>query len=140
MVVGIHKRAVGVFSHRRDAEQALHELRDSGFGMDRVSVVAQNKDGDNDIAGTEVREKIGDKADEGAKAGAVAGGTLGGLTGLLVGLGTLAIPGIGPIMLAGATATALATTLAGVGIGAAAGSLLGGLVGLGIPEETSQGV
>jgi hypothetical protein len=63
---------------------------------------------------------------------------LGGLTGLLVGLGTLAIPGIGPIMLAGATATALATTLAGAGIGAAAGGLLGGLIGLGIPEERAR--
>jgi hypothetical protein len=138
MVVGVHKRAVGVFSHRRDAEEALHELRDSGFAMDRVSVVAQNTDVPNDIAGAEVREKVGDKADEGAKAGAVTGGALGGLTGLLVGLGTLAIPGIGPIMLAGATATALATTLAGVGIGAAAGSLLGGLIGLGIPEERAR--
>ncbi|MBW4671250.1 MAG: histidine kinase [Cyanomargarita calcarea GSE-NOS-MK-12-04C] len=138
MVVGLHKRAVGVFTNRRDAEHALHELRDSSFPMDKISVVAQNTDGDSDIAGAEVREKVGDKSDEGAKVGAVSGGALGGLTGLLVGLGTLAIPGIGPIMLAGATATALATTLAGVGIGAAAGSLLGALVGLGIPEERAR--
>ncbi len=138
MVVGVHKRAVGVFAHRRDAEHALHELKKSGFAMDRVSVVAQNADGKDDIAGAEVRERVGDKSDEGATVGAVSGGTLGGLTGLLVGLGTLAIPGIGPIMLAGATATALATTLAGAGIGALAGSLLGGLIGLGIPEERAK--
>ncbi len=137
MVVGIRKRAVGIFSHRREAEDALHELRNSGFAMDRVSVIAQDNDGDN-IAGAEVHEKVGNKADEGASLGAVSGGTLGGLTGLLVGLGTLAIPGVGPIMLAGATATAIATTLAGAGIGAAAGSLLGGLVGLGIPEEEAR--
>jgi hypothetical protein len=137
MVVGLRKRAVGIFSHRRDAEDALHELRNSGFAMDRVSVIAQDTDGSN-IAGAEVHEKVGNKADEGASLGAVSGGTLGGLTGLLVGLGTLAIPGVGPIMLAGATATAIATTLAGAGIGAAAGSLLGGLVGLGIPEEEAR--
>jgi len=41
----------------------------------------------------------------------VTGGAVGGLTGLLVGLGALAIPGVGPVMLAGATATALATAL-----------------------------
>ncbi|OKH49773.1 hypothetical protein NIES2101_20280 [Calothrix sp. HK-06] len=139
MVVGLHKRAVGVFSHRRDAEDALHELRNSGFAMDRVSVIAQDVDGKDNIAGAEVHDRVGNKADEGASLGAVSGGTLGGLTGLLVGLGTLAIPGVGPIMLAGATATAIATTLAGAGIGAAAGSLLGGLVGLGIPEEEARG-
>ncbi|MBW4601576.1 MAG: histidine kinase [Calothrix sp. FI2-JRJ7] len=139
MVVGLHKRAVGVFSHRRDAEDALHELRNSGFAMDRVSVIAQDVDGKDNIAGAEVHDRVGNKADEGASLGAVSGGTLGGLTGLLVGLGTLAIPGVGPIMLAGAAATTIATTLAGAGIGAAAGSLLGGLVGLGIPEEEARG-
>jgi hypothetical protein len=138
MVVGIHKRAVGVFANRRDAEDALHELKKSGFDMNRVSVVVQDADGDKNIAGAEVTEGVGDKSDEGATFGAVSGGTLGGLTGLLVGLGTLAIPGIGPIMLAGAAATALATTLAGAGIGALAGSLLGGLIGLGIPEERAR--
>ncbi len=138
MVVGVHRRAVGVFAQRRDAEAALHELKKSGFDMNRVSVVVQDADGDENIAGAEVTERIGDKSDEGATVGAVSGGTLGGLTGLLVGLGTLAIPGIGPIMLAGATATALATTLAGAGIGALAGSLLGGLIGLGIPEERAR--
>ncbi|NDJ24593.1 histidine kinase [Nostoc sp. B(2019)] len=137
MVVGLHKRAVGVFSNRRDVEQALHDLKNAGFGMDRVSVITQDGERD-DIAGAEVRDRVGDKSDEGAKAGAVTGGALGGLTGLLVGLGTLAIPGIGPIMLAGAAATTLATTLAGAGIGAAAGGLLGALIGLGIPEERAR--
>jgi hypothetical protein len=55
-----------------------------------------------------------------------------------VGLGALAIPGIGPVMLAGATATTIATTLSGGAIGAAAGSLVGALVGLGIPEERAR--
>ncbi|MEH2380677.1 MAG: histidine kinase [Nostoc sp.] len=137
MVVGLHKRGVGVFSNRRDAEHALHELKKVGFDMNRVSVITQDGDKD-DIAGAEVRDRVGDKSDEGAKVGAATGGALGGLTGLLVGLGTLAIPGIGPIMLAGAAATTLATTLAGAGIGAVAGSLLGALIGLGIPEERAR--
>jgi hypothetical protein len=140
MVLGQHKRAVGVFSTRREAELALKELRDSNFAMDRVSVIAQDADKLDNIAGADVRDEIHDenKADEGAATGAIAGGTLGGLTGLLVGLGTLALPGIGPVMLAGATATAIATTLAGGAIGAAAGSLLGALIGLGIPEDEAR--
>lgn len=138
MALGAHKRAVGVFSNRQDAEYALTELRDSGFPMDKVSVIARDADGRDDIAGVETRKDVGNKADEGAAKGALTGGTLGGLTGLLVGLGALAIPGIGPIMLAGATATALATTLSGAAIGAAAGGLIGALIGLGIPEERAR--
>ncbi|MBE9007398.1 histidine kinase [Fortiea sp. LEGE XX443] len=138
MVVGVQRRAVGVFPNRRNAEEALHELKNSGFPMDRVSVIARDADGKDNIAGTQVSDRVGDKSDEGAAVGAATGGALGGLTGLLVGLGTLAIPGIGPIMLAGATATAIATTLAGAGIGAVAGGLLGALIGLGIPEERAR--
>ncbi len=138
MALGLNKRAVGVFSNRRDAEHALNELRDSGFPMDKVSVIAKEADHDDQLAGADMSDRVGNKADEGAKAGAVTGTALGGLGGLLVGLGALAIPGIGPIMLAGAGATALATTLTGAGIGAVAGGLIGGLVGLGIPEERAR--
>ena len=134
-----HRRALGVFPHRREAESALHELRDSGFPMDRVSIIKRDADEHDNLAGSEVRDRVEDsKADDGAKKGAVSGGVLGGLTGLLVGLGTLAIPGVGPIMLAGATATTIATTLAGTAIGAVTGGLLGALIGLGIPEEQAR--
>lgn len=143
MALRQHRRAVGVFSNRHDTEVALRELRESGYPMDRVSVITRDADRQDDIAGADVRGDIrerteGNKADEGATTGAIAGGALGGLTGLLVGLGTLAIPGIGPIMLAGATATAIATTLAGGAIGAVTGGLLGALIGLGIPEERAR--
>lgn len=138
MVATVRRRAIGTFANRRDIENALHELKKSGFDMDRVSVIAKDAEHRGDIAGTETQERVGNKADEGATTGAISGGALGGITGLLVGLGTLAIPGIGPIMLAGATATTLATTLAGAGIGAAAGGLIGGLIGLGIPEERAR--
>ncbi|MBW4581076.1 MAG: signal transduction histidine kinase (STHK), LytS [Tildeniella nuda ZEHNDER 1965/U140] len=147
MALGHHKRAVGTFSNYSDAETAVRELRDSDFPMDRVSVVGRDTDRAADIAGAGAGDSLGDKskqvahdtqADEGAKKGAAAGGALGGLTGLLVGLGALAIPGIGPVMLGGALATALATTISGGAIGAAAGGLVGGLVGLGIPEDRAR--
>ncbi|WP_009631478.1 general stress protein [Synechocystis sp. PCC 7509] len=137
MVLGLNKRAVGVFSTRNEAEHALHELNNSGFPMNKISVIAKD-DNQADIAGVDVQDKVGNKADEGASAGALTGGVLGGATGLLVGLGALAIPGVGPIVLAGEVATALATTLAGGAIGAAAGGLIGALVGLGIPEKEAK--
>ena len=130
-----YKRAAGLFYSRDEAEAAVRALRDAGYDMDRVSVIARDAD---KIDGHDTTEEVGNKADEGAATGAVTGGALGGITGLLVGLGALAIPGIGPILLAGAEATAIATTLAGAGIGAAAGGLIGALIGLGIPEEKAK--
>ncbi|NES96585.1 MAG: histidine kinase [Desertifilum sp. SIO1I2] len=133
-----HKRAVGVFPTRNATYNALESLRSASFNMERVSVITRDAKHEDDIAGVDVQDKVGNKADEGAAAGALTGGALGGVAGLLVGLGTLAIPGIGPILLAGAEATAIASTLAGAGIGAAAGGLIGALVGLGIPEERAK--
>lgn len=135
------QRAVGIFRTQEQVESALRSLKKANFDMDQVSVIA--RDSDQSPAGVAREDKDrqiseGNKADEGARTGAATGGVLGGLTGLLVGLGALAIPGIGPILLAGAGATALATTLAGTAIGAAAGGLVGGLVGLGIPEEHAR--
>ncbi len=125
-------------SHSLNNQCSLLEIKQSGFPMQNVSVVGRNADTEDRVAGVEVHKSIDNKADEGAVAGAVTGGTLGGLTGLLVGLGTLAIPGVGPIMLAGAAATTLATTLAGTAIGAGGASLLGALIGLGIPDNDAQ--
>lgn len=130
-----YKRAAGLYYSRDEAEAAVRELKDTGYDMDRVSVIAKDADR---VAGHTATEEIGNKADEGAATGALTGGALGGITGLLVGLGTLAIPGIGPILLAGAEATAIATTIAGAGIGAVAGGLVGALIGLGIPEEKAK--
>ncbi len=134
------KRAVGVFSSRPEAEKALGELQDAGFAMNQVSIVAKDPnrlDHSSRIGETQEFTET-TLVDEGAKTGAAAGGAIGGLTGLLIGLGTLAIPGVGPVVLAGATATAIATTLAGDAIGAVVGGLAGGLIGLGIPEERAQ--
>jgi hypothetical protein len=142
MITTNHKRSVGVFSSYQAAEDALNELREDGFTMEQVSVIAQNierMEQSSRIGETQVQDMTNtNHGEEGATAGATTGGAIGGLTGLLVGLGTLAIPGVGPVMLAGATATAIATTIAGGAIGAAAGSLVGGLIGLGIPEERAQ--
>ena len=144
MVVLNDKRGIGIFTDYQTTERALRELKDIGYGMDHVSIIGQDSEHLNQSGQTgdaqiqDIQADDGNRAEDGAKTGVISGGTVGGLTGLLVGLGTLAIPGVGPIMLAGATATALATTAAGGAIGAAAGGLVGGLVGLGIPEDRAK--
>ena len=130
-----YRRAVGLFSTRQEAEGALQRLRDSGFNMDRVSVVAQHSEGMQNIAGAEVNKDKGDQAKGGAGAGATAGAVTGGAIGLVGSLGVLAIPGIGP---AAEVGFLLANTLLGSGIGAAGGGFLGALIGWGVPEDRAQ--
>ncbi|MCY7407810.1 MAG: signal transduction histidine kinase (STHK), LytS [Alkalinema sp. CAN_BIN05] len=140
------QRAMGTFGTYTSAQHALHLLQDSGFTMSQVSLVVREAvessgEAQDDIPSNKaIVEGIVQTThvEQGAKAGATTGTTIGGLTGLLVGLGTLAIPGVGPIVLAGAAATAIATTLAGGAIGAASGGLLGGLIGVGIPEAYAK--
>ena len=140
MAIQQYKRAVGVFRSRPEAENALNSLRDSGFSMDRISVLAKNADRDEEMAGVDVQDRNqmkgsgGNEAKEGAGIGAVAGTALGGIGGLLVGLEALVVPGVGPFLAAGT----VAATLAGAGIGAAAGAIVGALTGLGIPEEDAK--
>jgi hypothetical protein len=42
MALTSNKRAIGVFPNRQDTESALHELKNSDFPMDKVSVVARD--------------------------------------------------------------------------------------------------
>ena len=133
------KRVVGVFRHQKDVERVIQALKDSDYDMNRVSLLARNIDS---VEGAEAlqspEETVGNEAGEGAGIGASTGTVLGGLTGFLIGVGLLAIPGVGPILAAGAEIGALGSTLAGAGIGAAAGGIIGALVGLGIPEERAK--
>ncbi len=136
------QRAMGIFPTYNEAQDALNALQHSGFAMNQVSIIAKDSERldqdnrNNDVTVKNIAETT--HIEDGAKTGGTTGVAVGGLTGLLVGLGTIAIPTIGPIMLAGAAATAIATTLAGGAIGAATGGLIGGLIGLGIPEHRAQ--
>lgn len=138
---------VGTFSSYEKTEIALRELKSNGFLMDRVSVVGRDINSHTEVTGANTSNRLVDfgnldtnenKVGETAIDGAMAGITLGGFTGLLVGLGAMAIPGVGPVMLAGAAATALITTISGGVIGGVTGTLAGGLVGLGIPADRAK--
>lgn len=132
---GDRRRVVGVFKHEEDVEHVIRALKDADYDMDRVSLLARNVDR---VEGADELQDHGNEAKEGAGIGASTGTVLGGVTGFLIGVGLLAIPGVGPILAAGAEIATLGSTLAGAGIGAATGGIIGALIGLGIPEERAR--
>lgn len=135
MTVGRMQHAVGIFSNRRDAEQALTELRDAGFNMDRVSVIVKNADPNDRIGDAGVSDSKAEQIEGGTKAGATSGAVTGGIIGLVGSLGVLALPGVG---VAAEVGILLANTLLGGAIGAAAGALAGALIGWGVPEDRAK--
>jgi hypothetical protein len=118
-----------IVSNAVQAEAVVDELRLAGFSNSDVSVLFPDVEGTQEFA----HEKS-TKAPEGAVLGASAGGIIGGMAGWLLGLGTLAIPGVGPLIAAGPFFAALS----GIAVGGAAGGLSGALAGLGFPEYEAK--
>ena len=115
----------GVYSDRKDVEKTIGELKEQGFASSDISVVFPNPSMSKEFA---VEKST--KAPEGALAGGGTGLVIGGTLGWLAGIGTLAIPGIGPLLAAGPIVAAVA----GAGVGSAIGGIAGALIGLGVPE------
>ena len=120
---------VGLFADQPAAERGIQALKAAGFTEQQIGVAVRDREQQKELT-----QGTGTQATEGAAAGAVGGGMVGGVIGLLAGVGALVIPGIGPIIAAGA----LASTLTGAGIGAAAGGLIGALAGMGVPDEDAK--
>ncbi|WP_392532179.1 hypothetical protein [Nostoc sp. C117] len=136
MTLEKERRSIGVFAEFSDAELALQELKAANFPMQKVSIIARNAQKQSDIASIEVKENTGNASEE--STGAITSGALASLTSLLVGTVVLTLHGIGPVMLVGAEARAIATTLAGGAIGSTTCGLPSALLALGIPKEQAQ--
>jgi hypothetical protein len=128
-MAGKNTAVFGIYARQEDFEKGLYQLKESGFRHEDISVLVPENLGTKEIA----TEKA-TKAPEGVTAGASSGAVIGGVLGWLVGIGTLAIPGVGPLLAAGPIVAALA----GVGVGGAVGGLTGALIGMGIPEYEAK--
>ena len=107
---------VSIFAGPYNAGRALTALREAGVEHNHVSVVAKNTATRSEIV---EHNEMGEAQDMGADSimGALTGSALGGA----LGLSALFIPGVGPILAAGA----LATTFGGAAVGAAVGGQTG---------------
>ena len=123
-----------VFDSRGQAEAAVNELRAEGVDTAKVSLIGRDEDGgaarmtDGD---GESSEGVGD-----AVKGALGGAGLG----AILGVAALAIPGVGPLVAAGAIAsTAIPGAAAiGAGVGAVAGGVTGMLTDHGVGDEDAN--
>ena len=70
------KAVIGVFNSQSQAEKAINQLRQQGFGTEEINIVSKEQKG---TSGKTYDDDITD--------GALTGGTLGGIGGLLVGAG-----------------------------------------------------
>ena len=129
MVTAKHATAVGVFSDRRQAQQAVADLKRAGFRDDQIGVVSKGHDDGTTTANT---DKTGAHVAEGAGVGVAAGAGVGALWALGIVAGFL--PAIGPAIAGGI----LASVLASAAGGAAIAGIAGALIGLGIPEEEAH--
>src|SRR5262249_58217667 len=112
---------VGMEKTEEAAGNIVMGLKDAGFPANETSVLFPDKEGTRDFA-----HEPQTKAPEGATSGAVAGGALGGVAGWLAGIGTLAIPGVGPLIAAGPILAALRGAAAGAAVRGGAGAPGGG--------------
>ncbi len=129
------RTVVALYDRLDDAQQAVRALIDAQFNHEDITFIARDATGEYaeyvNQPGENRAAAGGSGLNAGAGEGAGIGAVIGGLGGLLLGLGTLAIPGIGPVIAAGP----IIAGLAGASAGAIAGGLIGGLVDIGIPEE-----
>jgi hypothetical protein len=128
-MAGKNTAVFGIYPAYASVEYGVDALRTAGFRNSDISVLFPEGTGTKDFA----HEK-GTKAPEGASTGAGTGVVLGGALGWLAGVGSLAIPGAGPLIAAGPIMAALA----GAGVGGVVGGLTGALIGMGIPEYEAK--
>src|SRR5258708_37054955 len=114
----------GIYKTREQVEAAVDRFRREGFRNTDISVLFPDNQGSKDFA----HEKNA-KAPEGAAAGAGTGVVIGGALGWLAGIGSLAIPGGGPLSAAGPIMAAVA----GAGVGGNLRTVVVALGGVGRP-------
>jgi hypothetical protein len=123
------KAVIGIAKSEEQAARIVNRLKEAGFSSDDVSLLLPDRGGQRDFA-----HEHHSKAPEGATAGVVAGGVIAAALGWLAGIGSIAIPGIGPLLAAGPVMAALSSAAAGGAIGGIAGAL----VGYGFPEYEAK--
>lgn len=124
-----NESVVAVYHTHTDAEAAIKELQHAGIDMHTLSIVAKEYQTDEHVVGY---YNTGDRMKRWGKIGAFWGG----FWGLLFGSAFFAIPGIGPLLVAGPLVTWIVGALEGAVAVGGVSALGAGLFSIGIPKNS----
>ena len=120
---------VAIYNTHTEAEEAVRELQRSGFDMTQLSIVGKDYHTEDHVVGY---YNTGDRMKAWGKMGAFWGG----LWGFLLGAAFFAIPGIGPVVIAGPLVSWIVGALEGAVVVGGLSALGAGLASIGIPRDS----
>ncbi len=120
---------VAIYESHAEAEEALKELQKAGFDMKKLSIVGKDYHTEENPVGY---YNAGDRMKRWGKSGAFWGG----LWGLLLGSAFFAIPGIGPVLIAGPLVAWIVGALEGAVVVGGLSAVGAGLYSIGIPKDS----
>ena len=120
---------VAIYETHAEAEQAVKELQRSGFDMKKMSIVGKDYHSDEHVVGY---YNAGDRMKYWGKLGAFWGG----IWGWFFGAAFFAIPGIGPVLVAGPLVAWIIAALEGAVVMGGLSAIGAGLYSIGIPRDS----
>lgn len=120
---------IALYNSHSEAEQAVKELQRADYDMKKVSIVGKDFHTEEHVVGY---YNAGDRMRYWGKWGAFWGG----LWGLLFGAAFFAVPGIGPILVAGPLVTWIVAGLEGAVAVGGLSAIGAGLYSIGIPKDS----
>ncbi len=120
---------VAIYDTHEQAEQAVKSLQEAGVDMKSLSIAAKDQHTDEHVVGY---YNTGDRMKHWGKMGALWGG----FWGLLFGSAFFAIPGIGPVLVAGPLVAWIVAGLEGAAVVGGVSAIGGGLASIGIPKDS----
>jgi hypothetical protein len=120
---------VAVYASHVEAEAAVKELQHAGIHMRTLSIAGKDSHTDEHVVGY---YNTGDRMKYWGKTGAFWGG----FWGLLFGSAFFAIPGLGPVLVAGPLVAWIVGGLEGAAVVGGLSAIGAGLYGMGIPKDS----
>jgi uncharacterized membrane protein len=120
---------VAIYDTHVQAEQAVKELQEAGVDMKSLSIAARDTHTDEHVVGY---YNAGDRMKYWGKIGAFWGG----FWGLLFGSAMFAIPGLGPVLVAGPLVAWIVAGLEGAAVVGGVSVIGAGLASIGIPKDS----
>src|SRR5271170_399468 len=120
---------VAIYDTHSQAEEAVKDLQRSGYDMKKLSIVGKDYHTDEHVVGY---YNTGDRMMYWGKMGAFWGG----FWGLLFGSAFFAIPGVGPVLVAGPLVAWIVGALEGAVVVGGMGAIGAGLYSIGIPKDS----